>query len=381
MELSPKKYKKLLSIINPDVNSKEFKERVARVSKSFHEAQNNHNLSNKIAHEALGKKLFKKYPSLTNHYKVPEDRYLKEFLVEDTPLGSTLFYATEKVDGTNISVSVDTSTRDYVFAGRNRFLDLNDSEKLYTDLPNIVTGDIINGMIDKLRELGFTNNVVHIYGELYGFKIQKQNYDISENHERSVVFYDILVNQEDETYLQLNLHDLLMVVPQDLLPHLIDSGLQTLPQWLANEPYEESFYGGVNEGFVFKPAKRHLYEQNKQSYLGIKYKTEKYLEVKKVKAPKLSQKEIKNPELVADIERYITVNRLMNIVSHGGLTLDFKNFGQLTKALAQDVYKEYIRDESESDIMKKHTFDEVEEATFKTLNKQMANTVREAIQS
>ncbi|MDT9683436.1 RNA ligase family protein [Streptomyces sp. TRM76323] len=381
MNLTPKQYKKFLSIINPDTTSEEYKNKVKELAKSFHEARENNNLANKIKHDKLGKRLFKKYPSLTNHYKVPKDRYLRNFLQEGTPLGSTLFYATEKVDGTNISVNIDTNTGKYIFAGRNRFLDENDSEKLYLDLPKILTDEVVNEMIDKLKQLGFDNDVVHIYGELYGFKIQKQNYNISENHERSVVLYDILVNQGANEYLHLNLHDLLMVVPQELLPHLIDSGLQTLSKWLENEPYEESFYGGINEGFVFKPAKRHVYYENKQSYLGVKYKTDKYLEVKKVKAPKKSQYEVNNPELVSDIERYITVNRVMNLVSHGGITLEFKNFGALVKELAEDVYKEYIRDESESEIMKKYTFDDIHEATFKTLNKQMSTTVREAIQS
>lgn len=320
--------------------------------------------------------LYLKYPSLTNHYAIKNSRLLSSYLFGENK--EKEFYATEKIDGSNIQLSFSTETKEYDFFKRSG--NIEEDEKPFNSIKNIITDDEVNSIIDKFIESypNYTNSIVHIYGELFGSKIQKQDYDLSKENKRSIRFYDIIVSSlEDSETLELGLLPLQSLIPNKFLPYFIDGGnKKTLNNWVKEEPESVSHYGGVNEGYVFKLVDTHPFNLD-TSYIGIKYKTDAYLEVAKVPKTPRKQITIANPELVEDISRYATEQRVMNIVSHGEVELDFKNFGKLMSLMSEDIIKEYSRDEDTSD----YTDEDIEVAVNKGINKITANIVRRAIQA
>ena len=320
--------------------------------------------------------LFLKYPSLTNNYAIGKSRLLSSYVVGDNR--DVEFYATEKIDGSNIQLSFDTNTKEYAFFKRSGKIEPD--EKPFNSIVDIISeaevSDIIDTFINTFTE--YKDTTVHIYGELFGSKIQAHDYDLSKDNKRSIRFYDIIVGSDgDDTLVELGLRELQQTVPHKYLPHFIESGnKKKLKDWLDNEPSDSSFYGGLNEGYVFKMVDTHLYNPD-TSYIGIKYKTDAYLEVAHVSKKPKAEFSVANPELVADVSRYVTEQRLMNIVSHGDVSLDFDNFGTLMSLLSKDTIKEYIRDESYDG----YTEDDVKVAVNKGLKATMANIIRKAIQS
>ena len=317
----------------------------------------------------MSNNLFLKYPSLTNHYAIQKSRLISEYL-----FNGNKFYATEKIDGSNIQLSFNNSTREYAFYRRNG--SFGDDEAPFNEVYNLVTPDDVNLIIDHFNELnpGVKNTVVHVYGELFGFGILRQGYTIAKEKSRSVRFYDIIMVNEQGVYTEIGLAGLLAVIPSKFLPYFINAGEEKpLKDWLEEKPSNESHYGGLNEGYVFKLVDSHEFNPE-SSYVGVKYKTDEFLEVAKVPKNKVVI-EFANPELVADISRYVTRQRLMNIVSHGDVTLEFKNFPVLVKEMNADIIKEYTRDDNPNG----YSEEEVTVAVNKALNKDITNVIRVAI--
>lgn len=322
--------------------------------------------------------LFLKYPSLTNHYAINKSRLLQSYLVGDKQ--EALFYATEKIDGANIQLSFSPYERNFAFYKRSGKIE--EDEKPFDAIKDIISDDeiaeIMENFIYQYEELSeYRDTVVHVYGELFGSKIQKQSYNLTKEKKRSIRFYDIIVDSPEDSnqMIELGIVGIKSIVPEKFLPFFIEGGCKKpLSKWLVDEPSSESVYGGINEGYVFKLVEPHLFERE-GTYIGIKYKTDAYLEVAKVpKAPR-KQHEVKNPELVYDVSRYVTEQRLMNILSHGEVALSFENFGTLMSLMTDDILKEYLRDEDHA----KYEDDEVEEAVNKGNNKLIAEVIRNVI--
>ena len=317
--------------------------------------------------------LFYKYPSLTNHYSIKKSRSLATYL--DGDKADTLFYATEKIDGSNIQLSFDSSTGEYEFYKRSGEFNLDD--KPFSEIPNLIDPATIHDIIDKYVELypEYVGAKVHLYGELFGYGIQKQDTDLAKSKQRGIRFYDMLIEDWDNYFVVAGAYDLLDILPEQHQPHSIEQGAaKTLSAWLANEPSEVSFYGGVNEGYVYKPVMEHKYDPEAGNYVAVKHKTNAYLEV--TKAPKPTRTYIvDNPELVMDMTRYVTKQRVYNVISRAEVEVNFKNFGILKKLVNADIIEEYIRDEQPD-----YTEQEVTTAANKELNKLITGVVREVIQ-
>lgn len=316
--------------------------------------------------------LFYKYPSLTNHYSIKKSRSLAAYI--DGDKADTLFYATEKIDGANIQLSFNASTGEYEFYKRSGAFNIK--VKPFSEIPNLIDPATIHDILDKYVEVypEYVGSNVHLYGELFGYGIQKQDTDLAKSKQKGIRFYDMLIEDGDD-FVVAGAYDLLDILPEQHQPHSIEQGaMKTLSEWLANNPSEVSFYGGVNEGYVYKPVTEHTYNPEAGNYVAIKHKTNAYLEV--TKAPKPTRTYIvDNPELVIDMTRYVTKQRVYNVISHAEVEVNFKNFGALKKLVNADIIKEYIRDEQPD-----YTEEEVTTATNKELNKLIVGVVREVIQ-
>lgn len=279
--------------------------------------------------------MFLKYPSLTNHYAISPKSYAIVNNLDEQ------WYATEKVDGSNISVNIDLNSGEWEFAKRSKVID-KDEPKPFNAIWKIISESDIEDMRLKLIELGFTG-IAHIYGELYGAGIQGQDYTISKEGVKDVVLYDILV-EENEEITQANLSELQYVVPIKFSEPVISEN--TLKELLKQKPSDVSYFGGANEGYVYKLVNGFKKYQEGNTYPVIKHKTDAYLENKGVPKKSLKPKMKLSPEQESMIP-YITETRVSNIISHGDIELAMTSMGLLIKEMSRDIASEWVRDNQE----------------------------------
>lgn len=281
---------------------------------------------------------FLKYPSLTNHYAISKSTRIMDSYYDQ----SQLWYSTEKIDGTNFSVHI--SKDEVKFGKRNSFI--NQDDKPFNRGINIVNSTDLVDFIQK-NFIQNSNEVIHLYGELFGSKIQKTNYDIAKEGKNDLKFFDAIVESEDHSFAQVSLNSLeylLSTVPQMTIPI---SKIGSLSELLDTTPSDNSQYGGLSEGIVLKPIGPNFYTKE-VPYLGIKYKTAAFAEVKKI--PKHSAEQIAVPmEVHLALSDYVTSNRLHNTISKGDIQPSSENIGALIVAMKNDIKTEYQRENQELD--------------------------------
>lgn len=281
---------------------------------------------------------FLKYPSLTNHYAISKSSRLTSAYYNK----NQLWYSTEKIDGTNFSVHI--SKDDVKFGKRSSFITQDD--KPFNNGISIVNNTDLVSFVQE-NFLKDSNKVLHLYGELYGSKIQKTNYDVAKLGKNDLKFFDAIIETEDHSLIQLSLNKLkyiLSTVPEMATP-TINTG--TLSELLEIIPADKSQYGGMSEGVVLKPINSNVYVET-TPYLGIKYKTAVFAEVKKIPM-RNKEKTIVPMNVHLAISDYVTVNRLHNVLSKGDITLVTENLGKLIVAMKNDIKIEYERENTQID--------------------------------
>lgn len=284
--------------------------------------------------------IFMKYPSLTNHYAISPKSYAIINNLEEE------WYATEKVDGSNISINIDLETGDWEFAKRSGIIK-EDEPKPFNALWEIISASDIADMREVLVELGYVG-IAHIYGELYGAGIQAQDYVASKEGVKAVVLYDILVDKENSVK-QLGLSELQLVVPNKFTVPVAKQG--TLKELLEQTPPDESIFGGASEGYVYKLVHGFIGYEVGNTYPVIKHKTDAYLENKGVSKKNPKPKRKLSPEQESMVG-YITETRVANIISHGDIVLDMSSMGILIKEMMQDIAEEWTRDNQDFSMTK-----------------------------
>ena len=334
--------------------------------------------------------LFLKYPSLTNHYAVAKSRTLSKYVMptnaEDFTrmYPSTLWYATEKIDGSNISINIDLETGEWKVAKRSGLVENTPDDAPFSDVYQMVEEQDIEKIKENLRLMGYDDGVAHLYGELFGFKIQKQDYDLAKERKREVRIFDAIIVPGDIDLLTARLGQ------QDLSFALFDTDLTmtpriktgTLLELMNEEPYSESKLGGVSEGLVYKPVETTYIIPGATGFLGVKHKTEAYMETRG-KSTKREPKPFKSSvdqELYEEVLRYVTKQRVMNVLSHGEVPADFENFGEIMTLVKIDIFKEYQKEERPDIKLDEDKQVLLHEIVNKELNKPISAVVREAIQ-
>ena len=165
-----------------------------------------------------------KYPSLENHYNISKSRKLMSVFDE-------LFYATEKIHGSNMSIEI---TKDSIkYFSRNREVTLDDGG-LGSGLASTSNLEFIiqvgQSMLDRASK-------VIIYGELYGAGIQSTEYKENIENIKQFRVFDVFVFEDNRAY-SLSLEDLAFLFTSMTVPRLTE--IKTLREWLNSELPEKS---------------------------------------------------------------------------------------------------------------------------------------------
>lgn len=285
---------------------------------------------------------FRKYPSLTNHYAIGKSYQILNHLDD-------YFYKTEKIHGANTSYILTKDGQEF-YAKRSTIIDENENDKLFLSFPNYVSDSVkrsAKDILDYYSNTGeyFTNGGDHviIYGEFFGNGIQHMQYDLIKEKQKAFKVFSVFVCDQDDNeekrtlvlgYEELNR----FFAKEDLVPIF---GVDTLRNWLNSPLSEESALGGYTEGSVYHYYREHFIDKG-FPFFSVKHKTEKFKEVSRVpkekKSPDFSIDELNVRE---DLARYVTKNRVNNVLSHGEYELIPQNIGKIMKLVKDDIIKEY----------------------------------------
>ena len=301
---------------------------------------------------------FKRYPSLVNHDFVPSQRFIK-----DAGWLDKQYYRLEKVHGTNFVVGF--TNKEYQVGRRNGWIDLEDPnvEKTNLLLAEHASGLVLSygydggrgNFMDKiLTYLEGEYNTAYVYGEYYGYKVQKMKYEINELRETDIKIFSLILTGDNVNPFHIGMSELSKFVEERFLLSVNqgadESGNKTLREWLNSELDLNSELGGVAEGAVYFPADNFeivrftdVDGNIQQQFPVIKHKSDAFREVERsIKSRDKMEFPQEVQELINELTPYVTKNRLRNVLSHGGYEQSPKGIGKIMQGMKSDIQKEYF---------------------------------------
>lgn len=293
---------------------------------------------------------FIKYPSITNSYALNPTTY--------RPFMNDEWVTTEKIDGGNFNITfatkrlipdVSAQYDDETVKIYNRNFELSETMPQYAPLFKLIQD---SGIIDRLKALCTINHAQQamVYGEFFGKNLenQKTNYDVDKNNKNSFQLFNAMTLKDDVITVQSR--ETLESFFQGYVVPVIARG--TLIELLSQPLNEHSIYGGDSEGVVYQPANAYTIDKKRNTvFRAIKRKNKKFLEIKDVDT---SHAVGKNGLVALQLEAYVTKNRVANVLSHGDVTLEPKDTGKLIEAVKDDIFKEFKRDNPNTDVSDKY---------------------------
>lgn len=254
---------------------------------------------------------------------------------------NNLFYATEKINGSNIQIKLDK--QGFAYFSRNR--QLTDTDPFYNKLVN--AGN--TKKILKIAESYLKSNSLdemYIFGELYGAGILNMQYQENLNNIQRFRVFDVFIREGNH----------MRTLSQSEFYNLFDESLRvpdmnitkTLGELIKDELGNNSKLGGETEGLVYKPVESQelvLQDDSIVNYVAVKHKTERFAEIKarpKVKA----QMATEDVEFVNNISRYFTMSRLEGLLGKLAIEPDVRNLSKIIPAYLDDVKEDYIKTEN-----------------------------------
>ena len=294
---------------------------------------------------------FIKYPSLTNHYVADKQKYIN---FEDE------YVATEKIHGSNVSVIVN-NLNNIEIAKRTALLTKEErTQEPWNTLADFVIDkkDFILSWTSPIRTLAEKyGHIVQInfYGELYGSKVTKgkqMSYQETIDKTRRIRFFDIHVIFENGQRLALSQNKMNSILGHDYTVPVLRQG--KLVDLILNAEELQSKLGHcVAEGQVYKPKNDYLFKPDdygNSNFPVVRHKYDAWLEKQEIEVKHSMNHTANELKLTVAVESRVTLQRLLNVLSHGDIQLDTKNTGLVIKEIIQDIKDEIIKEEPDINI-------------------------------
>lgn len=332
---------------------------------------------------------FYKYSSIENSY---QSQYIDK--IKEHGFGNITYCATEKIHGSNTQVYFDGVN--FLYGSRNHYLEEN--EKCYNlqDVVQPLKASISNIYkdIDESRD---NVQAIIVFGEVFGgsyphpdvqkvnnaIKVQKGVFYSPDNH---WLVFDIQIIYTDDKREYISFNDMLSLCRRWDLPYVpflamfdsLDEALK-YPNDGPSQVYKKynlpALEDNVMEGVVIKPFFCSPYIG--QSRLIIKNKNEKFVEKSRDKKVNIQQDVPEHiSKAIEEISKYITENRVVNIVSHYGQPT-FQDIGPILQELNKDIIEEFNKETGILNTLEKK---EVKMVT-KSLNAPLIKLVKKEIMS
>lgn len=305
---------------------------------------------------------FKKYGSLENTYQL---KLMADIYTQGLDSGG--WVVTEKIHGANYAIYSDGEV--VLPARRTGFIG---EEKFFNHTP--VFEKYKDSVLKLSQKLG---KKVRVVGELFGGNIQKEVYY---KDEQDFVAFDIFVEDEPVPYHMFDTLCRWYEIPKVPLIRFCDSLEEALAvnnefeTWLSDNKDESN----ICEGVVIKPEFDKYFANGNR--LALKNKNDKFNEKKKVKKiqPKTKAFEISEGSeiLVQELKQYVTVARLVNIVSKIG-EVSWNDFGKLQGLMFQDLVEDYNK---EFEVSLKDAHKDDWKGVHKSVTMDIAPVIREYLE-
>jgi ATP dependent DNA ligase domain len=275
-----------------------------------------------------------KYPSIENHFNITKSGKIMSQI-------DKLFYATEKIHGSNMQIKLDK--QGFAYFSRNR--QLTDTDPFYNKLVNAGNTKKILEIAESYLKSNSLDEM-YIFGELYGAGIKNMQYQENLDNIQQFRVFDVFIREDNH----------MRTLSQSEFYNLFDESLRvpdmnitkTLGELIKDELGNESKLGGETEGLVYKPVESqelNLQDGSIVNYVAVKHKTEKFAEIKarpKVKA----QMATEDVEFVNNISRYFTMSRLEGLLGKLAIEPDVRNLSKIIPAYLDDVKEDYLKTEN-----------------------------------
>jgi len=290
--------------------------------------------------------MFKKYPSLTNHYHSKDIDYFTTKYGDE--MREVTWQITEKIHGANFSILFTPNSSPNWFSRNQQITNAN----FYN------CEDLILEYVNKLKIaqnwVNQTNRTFRVFGELYGPGIQK---GVDYGPERKIRFYDLMIDdmlvpqQEFENFFYDHGLGSLMV-PIIGRVGTLEEGLEFDSRFDSKLSTKE---GNICEGIVIKPYEK-VFVDSQGSVFYIKKKNEEFKEKQKVK------KERTETQYTEEVNKwhneflsYINKNRAESVFSKEGEISSFKDIGKYISLIHQDALDDFNKEHSDDFVREDFT--------------------------
>ena len=290
--------------------------------------------------------IFKKYPSLTNHY---QSKDILWYTTRWPQIPTIRYQLSEKLDGSNIAVYFRPNLPIEITSRKQH----NNDFQGVMGLMNGIYADFTNAVQAKVDS---TNNVsVRLYGEVFGKGIIPRIYY---GEDKKVRFFDMEVdglganpNQFISWLTRIGFED--MHAPILAVVNSLEEALAYETESLVSAIEPETAKGKPNyiEGIVIKPFDE-VIKTDQGSLFYLKKKNARFIEKSNEKMPKAK---VVHP-LNAEFRTYITESRMWSVFSKDGKPESFKDIGKFVKLILEDAKEDFLADNKEVDSSDKKIF-------------------------
>ncbi|MHA1874053.1 MAG: RNA ligase family protein [Candidatus Heimdallarchaeaceae archaeon] len=312
---------------------------------------------------------FKKYNSIENHY---HEGTIEKWFNMFPELRKVLWVAQEKLDGSNISILIDKY--DIILFSRNRKLGLDED---FYGIRTLLGQNEYQDLLKTLKDLSVDNNAVYrIYGEIFGKDIQKR---INYGNKKYFRVFDFEIDDrrlsptELLEFFKLNnlYYYLVPFIKIGYYEQLIRLDVNNMKSRFALEQGIES----PIEGIVLKPYNKVYYTRLGQ-IIYIKYKSDKFKEIAKVKRFKKFNGNPDVKKLNNKFKEYINENRVLSIFSKEGKIEEYKDIGKYIKLILEDAKEDFLKDLTEEERGILNTLSKSDERQVYNVGSKVANLLK-----
>lgn len=297
---------------------------------------------------------FRKYSSITNTYNI---RFIEQ--IQQTIKPETKFACFEKLHGANFQLRLFEKDGKLVIEYGKRTSILKKGEK-FMDYKNYFLSPEFTESLTKIWEKLKSEEVKHVvvYGEYFGGRYPHPDFDPDSNkpvqkdiwytQKRLFCGFDIIVNDKymdiekvNEIFKECGIFHLQPIkigTLEELLEFDVEEFYTTIPEQFEFPQMENNFA----EGIIIRPlTEMRTYRDNR---VILKKKRSMYSEKKTVKNHTIKSKEPiseKIMKLINELESYITLPRLENLISKEGRLEDQRRIMKFAGLYSQDIFKEY----------------------------------------
>lgn len=281
--------------------------------------------------------MFKKYPSIENHY---QQKWIDQFVEKfGHDLIDCEYIITEKLHGANIQLIFEPGTHEPKIASRNQM----------TDRGFYNVGSVLDEMDFDFVRMAATRygEIIHLYGEIIGPGIQK---GVKYGGKKQLFFFDARIG--DRLLTQKELFELFEMRNELLVPAI--ATVKNLADALAfNTEFDSRITKEEDnecEGVVIKPWNA-LFYSNAGSLFYIKKKNTKFAEKskEKTKTPREPWRDEVN-NLREEFLAYCNRERLESVFSKEGIISDPKDIGRYIGLFMKDAVETFKKEENFEDI-------------------------------